>query len=179
MHWCGRALASAVGCCWLILGAPSPGLAGAKGLFITDIAVHPSNPDNVFSLTTYAIGLLKSVDRGRTWSLANRGIRSYSLYRLAIDPRNPDVVYVGAGGGGLYVSLDGGGTFTERNDGLGNTDIGFLTLHPDHPDQLYIVTSTGVYRSPDQGRTWSAWNEGDDFTESQQFQDLVIVTGTG
>ncbi|MEO6665638.1 MAG: hypothetical protein ABIO65_02540, partial [Nitrospiria bacterium] len=42
-----------------------------------------------------------------------------------------------------------------------------------------IVTSTGVYRSPDQGRTWSAWNEGDDFTESQQFQDLVIVTGTG
>ncbi|MBI3607920.1 MAG: hypothetical protein HY207_08130 [Nitrospirae bacterium] len=144
-------------------------------LFITQIAIHPARPETVFALTTYAVGLLKSTDGGRHWAFANRGIRSYSLYQLAIDPRNPDVVYVGAGGGGLYKSVDGGATFTEKNDGLGNTNIGSILLHPRDPDRLYIVTSTGVQISPDGGESWEAWNEGDDFTQSQQFQDLVIL----
>jgi photosystem II stability/assembly factor-like uncharacterized protein len=164
---------------WVFLVA-APSLAGeaGKGLFITQVALHRDAPDRVFALTTYSIGLLRSLDRGATWSSANRGIRSYSLYRLLIDPRDSNRIYIGAGGGGLYVSEDAGASFEERNDGLGNTDIGFLALHPARPDQVYAVTSTGVFRSPDQGRTWSAWNQGDRFTESQQCQDLVVVTAT-
>jgi photosystem II stability/assembly factor-like uncharacterized protein len=161
-----------------LLGAvPSAGgLARERGgLFVTQVALHPAKPETVFALTTYAVGLLKSLDRGETWALANQGIKSYSLYQLAIDPRNPNVVYIGAGGGGLYKSVDSGETFAEKNNGLGNTDIGFMVLHPDRPDTIYVVTSTGVYRTPDGGETWVAWNEGDDFTDSQQFQDLVIV----
>ncbi len=165
--------------CWLISPtAPSRAAEAGKGLFITQVALHPARPERVFALTTYSIGLLKSLDRGETWALANNGIRSFSLYRLVIDPTDPNLVYVGAGGGGLYVSHDGGDTFEERNNGLGNTDIGYLTLHPTRPREAYVVTSTGVYRSLDRGESWSAWNEGDDFTESQQFQDLVIDTTT-
>ncbi len=145
-------------------------------LFITQIAMHLARPETVFALTTYAVGLLKSTDGGRHWAFANRGIRSYSLYQLAIDPRNPDVIYVGAGGGGLYKSIDGGATFVEKNDGLGNTNIGSILLHPRNPDRLYVVTSTGVQISPDGGDSWEAWNQGDDFTQSQQFQDLVILS---
>lgn len=165
--------------CWIIVAAaPSFAVEAGKGLFVTQVALHPDKPHRVFALTTYGIGLLRSLDRGETWTLANSGIRSFSLYRLVIDPRSPEIVYVGAGGGGLYVSQDGGQTFEERNDGLGNTDIGFLLLHPVRPDEVYVVTSTGVYRSPDQGRSWSAWNQGDTFTESQQFQDLLIDPAT-
>jgi photosystem II stability/assembly factor-like uncharacterized protein len=162
----------------LFVAAPSFADEAGKGLFITQVALHRSAPNRVFALTTYSIGLLRSLDRGETWSLANHGIRSFSLYRLTIDPRDSNRIYVGAGGGGLYVSEDAGDTFEERNDGLGNTDIGFLALHPTRPDQVYVVTSTGVYRSPDQGRTWAAWNQGDRFTESQQCQDLVVATST-
>jgi photosystem II stability/assembly factor-like uncharacterized protein len=162
----------------LLVTAPSFAGEAGKGLFITQVALHQDAPNRVFALTTYSIGLLRSLDRGETWSSANRGIRSFSLYRLVIDPRDPNRIYVGAGGGGLYVSEDAGVTFDERNDGLGNTDIGFLALHPTRPDQVFAVTSTGVFRSPDQGRTWSAWNQGDRFTESQQCQDLVVVTAT-
>ncbi len=162
----------------MIQAAPSHADEVGKGLFITQVALHPDKPERVFALTTYSIGLLRSADRGETWALANSGIRSYSLYRLVIDPHDSNLVYVGAGGGGLYVSRDGGNTFEERNDGLGNTDIGFLTLHPKRSEEIYVVTSTGVYRSRDQGRSWAAWNEGDRFTESQQFQDLLIDTTT-
>ncbi len=165
-----------MGCLLLLPPTPSEGESVTRGgIFITQVALHPSRPDTVFALTTYAVGLLRSTNRGFDWSLANTGIRSYSLYQLVIDPRDPNVVYVGAGGGGLYKSADGGATFVEKNDGLGNTDIGFMVLDPDHPDTIYVVTSTGVYRTPDAGESWTAWNEGDDFTYSQQFQDLVIL----
>ena len=165
--------------CWVMIQtAPSHADQAGKGLVVTQVALHPDKPERVFALTTYTIGLLRRADRGETWSLANNGIRSFSFYRLVIDPADPELVYVGAGGGGLYVSRNGGNTFEERNDGLGNTDIGFLTLHPTRPHEVYVVTSTGVYRSPDRGLSWVAWNQGDRFTESQQFQDLVIDTTT-
>jgi photosystem II stability/assembly factor-like uncharacterized protein len=157
--------------------APAPPPAPRDTLFISQIALHPARPDRVLALTNYSVGLLKSVDRGRHWDTANRGIRSYSLYRLAVDPRDPDLVYVGAGGGGVYKSTDGAKTFTESNDGLGNTNVGAVVLHPRDPDRVYVVTSTGVFISPDRGATWAAWNQGDDFTQSQQFQDLVILPG--
>jgi photosystem II stability/assembly factor-like uncharacterized protein len=172
-----RLVVIAAACLVMIQTAPSFAVEAGKGCSL-QVAVHADKPQRVFALTTYAIGLLRSADRGETWSLANRGIRSFSLYRLVIDPSDPDFVYVGAGGGGLYVSRDGGNTFEERNDGLGNTDIGFLTLHPTRSHEVYVVTSTGAYRSLDRGMSWAAWNQGDRFTESQQFQDLVIDTTT-
>ncbi|MFZ5862525.1 MAG: WD40/YVTN/BNR-like repeat-containing protein [Nitrospirota bacterium] len=174
----GAAVVSLIACS----GATRPamdavGEPATQSLFVSQIALHPERPDRVLALTNYSIGLLKSGDRGQRWDTANRGIRSYSLYRLVVDPRDPDLVYVGAGGGGLYRSVDGAETFVERNNGLGNTNIGAIVLHPGDPDRVFVVTSTGVFVSPDRGETWSAWNEGDTFSQSQQYQDLVIVPG--
>lgn len=155
------------------LPAPSP----RRAIVVTQVALHPAQPEIVLALTNFSVGLLKSVDAGRHWETANGGIRSYSLYRLVIDPRHPEVVYVGAGGGGLYKSVDGARTFVERNNGLNNTNIGSIVLHPEDVDRVYVVTSTGVFVSRDGATTWTAWNHGDDFTQSQQFQDLVILPG--
>lgn len=151
--------------------------APQRSIVVTHVAIHSARPHVVLALTNFSIGLLKSVDEGRHWDTANQGIRSYSLYRLAVDPRNPDVVYVGAGGGGLYKSVDGAQTFVEQNNGLNNTNIGSIVLHPEAVDRVYVVTSTGVFVSRDGANTWTAWNQGDDFTQSQQFQDLVVLPG--
>lgn len=177
--WSVVAVAVGLTACTGVVGRPTDAnrRETPQALFISQIALHPGRPDRVMALTNYSIGLLKSVDRGRHWETANHGIRSYSLYPLVVDPRDPDLVYVGAGGGGLYQSVDGARTFTERNDGLGNTNIGAIVLHPSAPDRVFVVTSTGVFISPDRGASWSAWNEGDDFSQSQQFQHLVIVPG--
>ena len=121
--------------------------------------------------------MLKSTDGGSHWSLINNGIKSYSLYHFAVHPKKPNLVYLGAGGGGLYKSSDGGGHWIEMNDGLQNTDIGQMWLHPHDPEKIYVVTSTGVHRSPDGGRSWESWNQGDNFTTSQEFQHLAILTG--
>jgi photosystem II stability/assembly factor-like uncharacterized protein len=150
----------------------------SEGLFVTHIAIDPLHPHTLYTLTTYSIGILKSTDGGANWAEINQGIRSYSLYALAVDPRNPKVVYLGAGGAGLYKSTDGGATWAEMNDGLQNTDIGALVLHPNDPEIVYVVTSTGLFKSPDGGKRWIALNQGDDFTESQQYQSLLVLPTT-
>jgi len=149
--------------------------AAPEGLFVTQIAINPLDPDNLYALTTYSIGLLKTTDGGQSWTQINRGIRSYSLYQFAVHPKNPRTLYLGAGGAGLYKSTDGGEHWVEMNDGLQNTDIGMLMLDPTDPETVYIVTSTGLFKSPDGGKSWIALNQGDHFTESQQFQSLIVI----
>jgi photosystem II stability/assembly factor-like uncharacterized protein len=149
-----------------------------EGLFVTQIAINPLDPDNLYALTTYSIGLLKTTDGGRSWNQINQGVRSYSLYQITVHPKDPRIVYLGAGGAGLYKSTDGGGHWVEMNDGLQNTDIGMLMLHPSDPETVYIVTSTGLFKSPDGGKSWIALNQGDHFTESQQFQSLIVIPTT-
>jgi photosystem II stability/assembly factor-like uncharacterized protein len=149
--------------------------AQSEGLFVTQIAINPKDPKNLYVLTTYSIGVLKSNDGGKSWTQLNQGIRSYSLYQLTVHPKDPRILYLGAGGAGLYKSTDGGATWVGMNDGLQNTDIGTLVLHPNDPETVYIVTSTGLFKSPDGGKSWIALNQGDDFTSSQQYQSLIVL----
>lgn len=158
--------------------APHPvRVADRSDIFITQIAVHPLDPKIVYAVTTYSIGVLKSTDGGEHWSLINNGIKSYSLYHFALHPKDVNTVYLGAGGGGLYKSVDGGAHWVERNNGFQDTDIGQMFLHPNHPDLIYVVSATGAYRTPDGGAHWEAWNQGDTFTTSQEFQNIVIMPG--
>jgi photosystem II stability/assembly factor-like uncharacterized protein len=149
-----------------------------EGLFVSQIAIDPADPQRLYALTTYSIGALKSTDGGQNWTQINQGIRSYSLYQIAVHPKDPKIVYIGAGGAGLYKSADGGNSWMEMNDGLQNTDIGKFTFHPEDPEILYIVTSTGLFKSPDSGASWIALNQGDHFTYSQQFQALIVLPTT-
>src|ERR1041384_2442400 len=88
------------------------------------IAVAPSNPEIIYvgsgeadfrSDLTYGNGVYKSIDGGRTWK--NIGLTaSRHISRIAVDPKNPDVVFVAAMGSaygpgperGLFRSTDGG-----------------------------------------------------------------------
>jgi photosystem II stability/assembly factor-like uncharacterized protein len=157
--------------------ATPPAVPPINNIFVSRLTIDPSYPDTLYVVTTYSIGVLKSTDGGAHWAQINNGIKSYSLYHFAVHPKESNRVYLGAGGGGLYASADGGGHWTEMSDGLQNTDIGQLFLHPNDPEKIYVVTSTGVHRSPDGGRTWERWNQGDDFTTSQEFQCVAIVPG--
>ena len=59
---------------------------------------------------------------------------------LAVDPRNPSVVYLGAAGGGVWKSTDGGQTWVPLTDNQPSLEIGALTLDPSNPDIVYAGT---------------------------------------
>jgi photosystem II stability/assembly factor-like uncharacterized protein len=124
-------------------------------------------------------GIYKSTDGGKTWK--NVGLRATKrIGRVLIDPRNPDVVLVAALGSaygpnqerGVFRSADGGKTWKKvlyENENTGAIDLGF---DPVDPQTVYAALwnarrppwsvygphegpGSGIYKSTDEGLTWS------------------------
>ena len=128
------------------------------------------------------IGLYKSTDGARTWR--HIGLRDIGqVGRIAVHPRNPDLVYVAATGRafgrneerGVYRSTDGGASWEKMlyiNDRVGAID---LAINPGNPRQIFAAMwqverkpwtmisggkEGGVYRSSDGGDTWTKLEKG-------------------
>ena len=122
---------------------------------IGDVCVAPSNRNIVWVGTgegnprnsvSYGDGVYKSTDGGDTWQ--HMGLKStFQIGRIAVHPKNPDIVYVGALGRpygnnperGLFKTTDGGKTWEKiffLNDRTGVIDI---AMHPNDPDTLLVA----------------------------------------
>src|SRR3989337_308624 len=62
---------------------PAAELYAQEGLYVHQIVMHPEKPEIVYASTDNH-GMIKSNDGGKTWTVANKGIKSYLLYQLAI-----------------------------------------------------------------------------------------------
>jgi hypothetical protein len=76
---------------------------------------------------------------------------------IAVHPTNPNIIYVGAAGGGVFRSLDGGATWTPLLDGALSLTVGAIAIAPSQPSTVYVGTGeanlsldsffgVGVYR---------------------------------
>lgn len=141
------------------------------GARITDLAIHPTNPDLVYAATASG-GLLRTTDGGQTWLPLFQDEAALTVGDIALDPQDPDVIYVGTGeanaislsffGNGLYRSTDAGATWQH----LGLEDsiyIARVLVDPTDSQRLYVAatgrlfgtdTNRGVYRSTDGGQSW-------------------------
>ena len=151
------------------------------------VEVAPSDPNVVYVGTGDMIsggtldqgdGVYKSIDAGKTWQHIGLDA-SRHIQTILVDPRNPDLVMVGALGDhvntsdvrGVFRSTDGGRTWSKPlyiDDQVG---IARLARAADVPDVIFATTArhyappgyaVGSYRSwqfslgPDTGRTGSA-----------------------
>ena len=84
---------------------------------------------------------------------------------LAVDPRNPGIMYVGAASGGVWKTENGGATWTAIFERQGSFSIGAVVVDAKNPATIWVGTGEnnsqrsvaygdGVYRSDDAGRTW-------------------------
>lgn len=122
---------------------------------IGDVQVAQSNKDIVWVGTgennprnsvSYGDGVYKSTDGGKTWK--NMGLKkSFQIGRIAIHPKNPNIVYVGALGRlygpneerGLFKTVDGGVTWEKVLYFDENTGVIDLIMHPEQPDTLLVA----------------------------------------
>ena len=93
---------------------------------------------------------------------------------IAVDPGNPQRLWVGAVSGGLWRSDNGGTTWTQTDDWWSNLSVGCVTLDPHDPSVMYVgtgeghwslahlarsvmhfVRGAGVMKSSDGGVTWT------------------------
>lgn len=155
------------------------------------ITMDPNNPNVVWVGTGennnqrsvgYGDGVYKSSDGGRTWK--NMGLKtSEHVGMIVIDPRDSNVVYVGAygplwragGERGLYKTTDCGKTWKTILTISEHTGVSEVHLDPRNPDVIYAVAhqrrrhvwtlidggpESGVYKSTDAGKTWEKINRG-------------------
>ncbi|HEY2370967.1 MAG TPA: hypothetical protein VGH82_00320 [Gaiellaceae bacterium] len=103
--------------------ATPPTLPRSHQYAIVTIAIDPRNPDNVYGGRRSG-GIVKSSDGGQTWSRANTGLTDRHVNALAIDPRDPRIVYASTGApstdapAAVFRSTDGARTWHPLDAGL-------------------------------------------------------------
>jgi len=104
----------------------------------------------------------RSENGGWNWSSCGETVPSISssTTRLAMDPSDPDKIYLATSGNGLLASLDGCQSWEHRNEGLGNLFVNSIAVDFDDPNKLYAGTDGGAYVSFDAGENWNKVNEG-------------------
>lgn len=121
---------------------------------VMDIAPDPREPTTIY-VATHEVGVLKSIDGGKTWREVNSGLKGLDVHGLAIDPKAPATLHAAVRGenvDGFYRTTDGGSKWTRVDDGP-EGEIKVLKS-VDLPSGmggifLYAGTSTGLRRSPD------------------------------
>lgn len=120
-------------------------------------AIDPQNP-NILYAGGGSYGVWKSTSGGGTWTAQYRGSSTLSITSLAVDPKDPRILFAGANTG-ILKSSDGGNTWAwvlENNAGYGRT----LAIDPIHPATVYAGGMIGVSRSIDGGRSWNEISAG-------------------
>jgi photosystem II stability/assembly factor-like uncharacterized protein len=109
----------------------------------------------------------------------------YSMGRVncvAFHPTNPDILWIGTPGGGVWKSINGGKSWLPISDNLSTLCISHIAVNPVNPDVLYIATgdfdiggmtdddAQGVFKSIDGGLTW----EQTGLSAEQNFQGSIL-----
>ena len=103
---------------------------------------------NTILAGTYG-GLYRSTDEGRTWSVLNDGILECPIACFLSEPER---LIVGTQGMGCFVSSDSGDSWEVRNEGFVDP---FVQAIARIDTVLLAGTSVGVYRSINNGSSWS------------------------
>ena len=141
-----------------------------------------SGENNSQRSVSYGDGVYKSSDGGKSWT--NVGLaKSEHIGKIAVDPRDSNVVYVAAqgplwsagGDRGLYKTTDGGKTWKAALTISENTGVTDVVLDPSNPDTLYAASyqrrrhvytminggpESAIYKSTDAGATWTKLTKG-------------------
>lgn len=150
-------------------------------LRISDIAIHPTQPDTMFLATgdidhivmslvapggtyEYGMGVLRSYDGGLTWDSTGLVFHADSgqaslLRKVVIHPDSAGHLLTG-GTAGMWKSTDNGDTWYQTTTGH-YTDI---EVNPENPNQIFIArifipgvsfSKAAIYRSDDFGENWT------------------------
>jgi hypothetical protein len=142
------------------------------------ILVDPRTPDIVYVATSGG-GVWKSFDFESSggyphWVPASDGVVDLAVGALALDPRLPDTLYLGAGdmfdpsaGGFIVKSTNGGGTWSAPvvltasytagtvTDTYRATNVRDLKVDPTNSSNVLVTTNVGLFRSTDGGASFS------------------------
>jgi len=129
---------------------------GTDGAWVSPVLLDPVNPATIY------LGyrdLMKSVDRGTTWTKISAGQTGGNfISNIAVAPSNPMVIYI-SWGTSMAKTTDGGTTWATITSPLAST-ISSLLVDPTNPNNVYATYSnftagSKVYHSNNGGTAWT------------------------
>ena len=152
-----------------------------QGGRLVDMEVVPGKP-YTFYVAYASGGLWKTTNNGHTFEPLFDDQPSIIMGDIAVDPNNPETIWVGTGennssrssygGMGVYRSDDAGQSWSYV--GLGDTDrIGRILIDPNDSNTVYVAAlgklytpggQRGIFRTMDGGKSWQQVMKGDDWT---------------
>ena len=167
------------------------------------LALAPSNPDVIYVGTgeqTEGNGIYKSTDGGRTWT--NVGLsETHFISSIIVDPRDPNIVLVGAVGDfgpsqarGVFKTTDGGKSWDKVLFVDDRTAVMDMCPAPGNARIIYATTQTAqfnqgaarpaivdsqIFKSTDEGTTWQALKETSLPEKSRGRIGVAVAPGNG
>jgi len=138
---------------------------------VSNIALHPSDPNTWYAATAGG-GVWKTTNAGASWLPLTDAQCTQNTGAVALDPKNPQIVYVGTGeldtgsfGCGILKSIDAGFTWsTVLPDALrsvanfaNSSGVIYVdSVTANTPNGVVLMgTNVGVFRSTDAGGSWT------------------------
>ena len=173
-----------------------------KTRHISDIAIHPSNPDLVYVAGQGTVhgpnndrGVFKSTDGGSTWKKVLYINDSTGISSLSMDMNNPRILYaaswehrrfpwtVSSGGSGsaIWKSTDEGNTWQKLTEGLPKSmgKMG-ISVSRANSNRVFAIVETeksksGLYRSDDAGKNWALLSNNQDISSRSWYYMEVFA----
>ena len=106
---------------------------------------------------------------GHTWFSLGPANLAGRILSIAHHPTDPNIVYVGSAGGGLFKTTDAGVSWAPLTDELPSLAVGGLAVSPIDPNIVIMgtgegtqnidrISGVGILRSTDAGLTWDTTN---------------------
>ncbi|MBL0177060.1 MAG: hypothetical protein IPP94_17695 [Ignavibacteria bacterium] len=147
---------------WVLAG---PQNVGGR---ITGVAIHPTNPSIAY-FTAADGGIWKTTDGGDELLPIADDLPTMAMGAIDIDPRNPDIIYVGTGeangsldcypGVGVVKSTNAGATWF-LTGGTFASNIAMIRVHRTNGNVVLAATRTGMFRSTNAGTSWAKVRDG-------------------
>ncbi len=109
---------------------------------------------NAFQSVITTAQVFRTGDSGAHWQGFMEGLPAATVYSIAADPSNPQLLYL-ALSSGLYKSVNGGAHW----DTLPLTVTPFsVAMDPSHPQTIYVssLSPPGLMKSTDGGQSWNS-----------------------
>lgn len=123
------------------------------------------------------LGIFRSQDKGETWLPAmayptvkgTASISGVKVYRIFEDPSDPNAMYLGTRGQGLFYSYDNGDSWRSVPFMNGKFIYG-LSIEPRNKCVIYLSDGPHIYKSSDCARSWDIV-----YTEERPDQRIVAI----
>ncbi|HSP86686.1 MAG TPA: hypothetical protein VLN45_01020, partial [Ignavibacteriaceae bacterium] len=124
-----------------------------------DVALQHISRNNISDLYEKTTAAL-------SWTQLGPGNIGGRIRSIKVHPNDPNTVYIGSVGGGVWKTIDGGLSWVPLKDDMENLAVCALAIDPDNPNIVYAGTGEGffntdalrgegIFKTTDAGATWN------------------------